>query len=180
MRDPGSPRTDLPEGLSGQGGQVGLEGGQWALTTRRSLRAHSRFHRQKFFLFFFFSETWVISLLPSLSVGFLEGRALRLASGSPALAPRLAHGACSQQGDVLMDGRVEGPSAIGMLRSEAALGGVSFLYPSDFFSLLEQNPQAPAPCKDRRVRRVSGRTVQSPGFCLGLEAQPTCPARPPA
>lgn len=56
MRDPGSPRTDLPEGLSGQGGQVGLEGGQWALTTRRSLRAHSRFHRQKFFLFFFFQK----------------------------------------------------------------------------------------------------------------------------
>lgn len=38
--------------------------------------------------------------------------------------------------------------AMGTLCSEAALGGVSFIYLSDFFSLLEQNPQTTAclPC----------------------------------
>lgn len=38
-----------------------------------------------------------------------------------------------------MDAWVDGPAAIRMLFSEAALRGVSFIHPSQFFPLLEQN-----------------------------------------
>lgn len=52
-----------------------------------------------------------------------------------------------------MDAWVDGPAAIRMLFSEAALQGVSFTHPSKFLPLLEQNKMA-ACLSTARIRAV--------------------------
>lgn len=101
----------------------------------------------------FCRSLWVTSLLPPLNLGLPEGRVFPLPQVPQHWSPVWLIG-CIQNGwmDERTGGSVGGPAAIWTLFPEAALGGVSFIHPSNFCPLKNKKPKMTARlshCKDQ-------------------------------